>query len=398
MDSSRQVDKLADRLFFCAHGQETDDNLVFVRRWLLESGADPAGVLDLYRQVRERKPVIDDETRPLVEILHLSGIVSSGQRLLRVRNRLYERVFNAPWIRDHMPDAELRRQKAAFRRGVIRTTYLAGGITLAMGVLALYAFVQTMRVNYLEKLALDTKVLTSQQSEMVAIANEQKAVKLARQLTEMAHQLARSRKNIAEVSRLRKQVETLSNARPSPPPLPPNSLPGAIASPYVPIVDTTAPSASTAAHNPAAPSQPIPPTDTPTLVSSPAASTNEPKQDTLIASTTESLATPEPVVPPAVPVQVDTKIDRDPTVTHQPEYHPPPTRRGAFVGKVRFKVTVNADGTHHERLQKGSGRPALDLYLRTYMAHFEWQPAMQNGKPVQRNVDYTLTIYKKSNP
>ena len=41
---------------------------------------------------------------------------------LRVRNRIYERVFDREWVTQHMPDAELRRQRAAYRRGLLRAT------------------------------------------------------------------------------------------------------------------------------------------------------------------------------------------------------------------------------------------------------------------------------------
>src|SRR5207247_6426117 len=101
-------------------------------------------------QVRRRKHVRDDDTNRWVSILRLSGIVthaeqspppvptpcpgreqgdgSSGWRgagELRVRNRIYDRVFDRAWIIAHMPDAELRRQRAAFRRGLWRAAWVS---------------------------------------------------------------------------------------------------------------------------------------------------------------------------------------------------------------------------------------------------------------------------------
>src|SRR5207249_3414464 len=55
---------------------------------------------------------------------------------LRVRNRIYDRVFDRQWALQHMPDAEVRSQEAAYRRGGRRTA--AGGSLLVatMGALA----------------------------------------------------------------------------------------------------------------------------------------------------------------------------------------------------------------------------------------------------------------------
>src|SRR5262249_31763105 len=81
------------------------------------------------------KPVRDDETNPLVSILRLAGVVHVAGDRLQLRNRIYERVFDAKWIATNMPDAEVRRQRAAYRRGVLRTTAIALVVMVAMGVL-----------------------------------------------------------------------------------------------------------------------------------------------------------------------------------------------------------------------------------------------------------------------
>src|SRR5439155_8649019 len=99
-----------------ARARERDDNLIFVRERLLNSEADRAAVLDLYARVRRGKRVVDDEADPLVDFLRLAGIVRSVDGRLAVRNRIYARVFDPVWIEQNMPDAELRRQRAAYRR------------------------------------------------------------------------------------------------------------------------------------------------------------------------------------------------------------------------------------------------------------------------------------------
>src|SRR5437868_14865427 len=118
------VDRLCEALFLTRSAREQDDNLIFVRERLLRgpegAEADRAALLDLYRQVRERKPVRDDASNPLCGLLKLAGVARVVQGCLWVRNRIYYRVFDRDWVLAHMPDAEVRRQRAAFRRGVTR--------------------------------------------------------------------------------------------------------------------------------------------------------------------------------------------------------------------------------------------------------------------------------------
>jgi WD40 repeat protein len=131
------VDRLCQELFLAPRAQEQDDNLLFVRQRLLRSELDTAGLLDLYAQVRRAgRSVQDDETSPWVTLLKLSGIVRSAGGCLQVRNRIYEQVFDGAWITKQMPDAELRRQQAAYRRGLVRATTLSAAVLGAVGTLA----------------------------------------------------------------------------------------------------------------------------------------------------------------------------------------------------------------------------------------------------------------------
>jgi WD40 repeat protein len=140
------VDRLCHELFLSKSAQEKDDNLLFVRERLLKSkggslpeGEVRAGLLDLYGKVRSGQRVGLDDTNQLVSILRLSGITRTVRGCLRVRNWIYERVFDRAWITQHMPDAELRRQRAAFRRGLWRMGTLASGIIAVIAALAISA-------------------------------------------------------------------------------------------------------------------------------------------------------------------------------------------------------------------------------------------------------------------
>jgi WD40 repeat protein len=135
----RTVDRLCGGLFLSHRAQERDDNLIFVRERILRSEVDLAALLELYRQVWSGKRVTDDDTNTLVGLLHLSGIARVREGCLQVRNRIYAKVFDRKWVRQHMPDAELRRQQAAFRRGVLRTLAVSGAVLIMMGLLVLAA-------------------------------------------------------------------------------------------------------------------------------------------------------------------------------------------------------------------------------------------------------------------
>jgi WD40 repeat protein len=136
----RIVDQSCRDLFFEHRAHERDDNLVFVRERLLRSGADVANLLDLYAQVRRGRRVPDDDLDPLAVQLRLSGIVRGRNGRLRERNRVYGRVFDPEWIRDHMPQAELRRQREAWWRGVTWATALSAAVLTVLGILGLIAF------------------------------------------------------------------------------------------------------------------------------------------------------------------------------------------------------------------------------------------------------------------
>ncbi len=140
--SIHDIDESIKRMFFSKRAQEYDDNLIFVRERLLRSGVDVAALLNFYSQIRRSRKVADDDSQPLVSIMRLSGITRAEDGRLRVRNRIYERVFNGDWIKANLPGAEVRRQRAAFRRGVIRTTAVAAVILTIVGALAIMALRQ----------------------------------------------------------------------------------------------------------------------------------------------------------------------------------------------------------------------------------------------------------------
>jgi hypothetical protein len=130
--NSAGVDRHCEKLFLSPRAREKDDNLLFVSRRVLSGDIDRAGLLHLYETIRARKRTRDDETNPLVAHLRLAGLTRVLEGYLWVRNRIYFRVFDREWVNANMPDAEVRRQKAAFQRGLVRASLVAAVIIVSL--------------------------------------------------------------------------------------------------------------------------------------------------------------------------------------------------------------------------------------------------------------------------
>jgi WD40 repeat protein len=140
----RDVDRCCHELFLSAQARDRDDNLVFVREHLLTPGDERTALLDLYASILGGSaPPDDTRTSALVSALQLSGVISAHSGRLRVRNRIYARVFSREWVTRHLPDAEVRRQRAAFRRGLTRAGSIA--VIVLAAVLAAAAMVRRER-------------------------------------------------------------------------------------------------------------------------------------------------------------------------------------------------------------------------------------------------------------
>ncbi len=129
LPAPRIVDQVCTHLFLEASARERDDNLIFVRQRILRSDLDIAALLSLYRTVRRGRRVPDNERNPLVCALKLSGLITGHGGALHIRNRIYQVAFDEHWIHHNMPEAETRRQRKAFHRGVVIA--FAGMFTLA---------------------------------------------------------------------------------------------------------------------------------------------------------------------------------------------------------------------------------------------------------------------------
>ena len=65
------MDRLCAELFLSPSARRQNDNLLFVRDYLLRNREDPAALLTLYAQVLSGKPVPNEEANPLIDLLKL---------------------------------------------------------------------------------------------------------------------------------------------------------------------------------------------------------------------------------------------------------------------------------------------------------------------------------------
>ncbi|MGB0384129.1 MAG: AAA-like domain-containing protein [Ardenticatenaceae bacterium] len=102
-DPPKAVDQVVARTFFGEMSRQ-DSNLQFVRDMLTKRAPDPPAVLTTYRAIRlGRRPVYDEEQSLIKNHLKLSGVVHREGNVLRVRNSIYEEVFNRRWIQEQLP-------------------------------------------------------------------------------------------------------------------------------------------------------------------------------------------------------------------------------------------------------------------------------------------------------
>ncbi len=209
VSGSAGIDRLCEELFFTRRAKEQDDNLLFVRERMLRSEVDVAGLLGLYGRAHRGKRVEDDETSPLVSILRLSGIIRSVNGRLRARNRIYNQVFDRAWIDQNMPDAEVRRQRAAYRRGLLRASAVAAVIIALIVSLAFTAVKQRNRAEEAVRRAdlnLQQAILSAAEARRALAEAERQRQIADEQRVETQNQQRRAEAQKTEAERQRREA------------------------------------------------------------------------------------------------------------------------------------------------------------------------------------------------
>ncbi|NER82575.1 MAG: hypothetical protein F6K42_24050, partial [Leptolyngbya sp. SIO1D8] len=98
------LDHLVTATFFGGMS-ERDNNLQFVRDMLTHRAPDVYQVLTTYQDIWRGRQQVEDEEQSLIKShLKLSGVVKQeDDKTLRVRNAIYEQVFDETWIRENLP-------------------------------------------------------------------------------------------------------------------------------------------------------------------------------------------------------------------------------------------------------------------------------------------------------
>ena len=212
------VDRICDELYLAAGAREQDDNLVFVRERILRSDSDLASVLDLYSKVL-RGRAIKDDNNARIESLKLAGVVRSRNGQLHISNRIYEHVFDADWVRTHMPDAELRRQRAAYYQGVFRAVAISTVIGLILAAAFAFAFYQWVSMGEALDLAQanERAAKVEHQRALQAVFEKEEAFRreqVQRRLAEQREQEARRLGQEAQTQRRKaEEAERLAELR-----------------------------------------------------------------------------------------------------------------------------------------------------------------------------------------
>ncbi len=143
------MDAIVAKLYF-SKDPEDGQHLSFMNRRIEEDPTflrDPAGLIAVYRSLHHRfgrSSFVPEDPKDLWHaLLKLSGLALPIAGMLSVRNRTYHTVFGAEWIARHMPDAELRRQSTAYRRGVVRATAVSALVLAIVSGLGLAAVNRT---------------------------------------------------------------------------------------------------------------------------------------------------------------------------------------------------------------------------------------------------------------
>ncbi len=104
IEAPAQVDRVVETLLLAERALREESNLKYTAARLTAGGRGARPRLRLYlRILRRQQPTGDSMARELAE-LKLSGVVKLSDRGdLQIRNRLYERLFTAAWVRRQMP-------------------------------------------------------------------------------------------------------------------------------------------------------------------------------------------------------------------------------------------------------------------------------------------------------
>lgn len=231
--TTEQIDSVCQSVYLRDQSQEEEDNLKFISRQLLHDEENRAEILTLFDNVRLKDNGLestDEASNPLLDRLLLSGVISiskdGSERILKIRNRIYNQVFNANWVRRNMPDAELRRKRAAIRQGFFRASVVWAGIAALIGIAFFFRHQANIEHINTDKVLFAKRQSDEQNAEKLYDANrkfrdsqndhDKKTQEMKRSLIVLSSQNTKSTKQLekinGDVDQLKQQKQSLQSA------------------------------------------------------------------------------------------------------------------------------------------------------------------------------------------
>lgn len=135
--TTRQVDRVCETLFMRPESRDSDPNLAFSQRCLLSYSLEHEPIIPIYYRILLGESITFNESDAVHNRLLLSGAVSVTGSILRVRNRVFERVFDRAWVSTQLPRSEIQVQRFVYlkgiRRGALLTAYTVALLLIAVG-------------------------------------------------------------------------------------------------------------------------------------------------------------------------------------------------------------------------------------------------------------------------
>lgn len=164
------VDRVCEQTFLSGKARETDDNLLFVRDRMLRGSANTVDLLTTYLNVWTGRMEKDDPANTALNELRVAGLLRSDGSYVRVRNAIYQRVFDQKFVEDSQPQDEVARQRKAERRGRMQVLAWATGLVGAFAALAISAWIS--RETTIEKNAEYAATANAGMSAISSIADK----------------------------------------------------------------------------------------------------------------------------------------------------------------------------------------------------------------------------------
>ena len=187
-----EVDRVVESTF-SGDMSEQDNNLQFVRDMLTKRAPDKDEVLTTYKEILTR-PVPDEEQSLIKSHLKLSGVVRREGGQLRLRNRIYQTVFDKTWVSQHLPVNWTKRLQ--------RAAYFAAATLLILNVpVGVYGWIQR---NEAVSSATDLKKANKELEKAIEeVKKAKREADEAKQAAEEQREVAESQTKIATAQRKR---------------------------------------------------------------------------------------------------------------------------------------------------------------------------------------------------